>query len=278
MLSKKVRQGSLFVIFAHPDDEFAVFPWLRQALLGGRNVQAIWLTDGGWGGQSTERRRSESITTLMKLGMNSSAMHFCGMDWAIPDGELYTRLKIVVPLVLQRFGAPNAGGEILMPAWEGGHHDHDASHLVGIQLGQVLGARMSQYSLYHGEGLTGSWFKVLSPLTTNGAVDVLPTRLSERLHCALLCLNYRSQWKSFLGLLPLYLLRMFQANAFGLQSIDPERTAQRPHEGPMLYERRGGVQWADFAAATGTFRSLTARHQEVPGRPTAGQPEPPPHL
>ena len=159
-----------------------------------------------------------------------------------------------MPRLLERLGASETGGDVLMPAWEGGHHDHDASHLAGIRLAAARGARMSQYSLYHGQGLSGPWFRVLSPLPANGVVETLPTTLAERLRCVARCMRYRSQWKSFVGLLPFYLWRMRRADAFWCQPVDPRRTAQRPHPEPMLYERRGGPQWADFAAATAPYR------------------------
>lgn len=246
--------GPLLAVFAHPDDEFAVFPWLESALASGREVVAVWLTDGGWGGQDVARRRGESVSVLSALGMDPAHMHFFGEEWAIADGELHLRLHEVVPRLLERLGQ-TVGGEVLMPAWEGGHHDHDASHLCGIALARARGAAMWQYSLYHGEGLSGPWFKVLSPLSANGACEVLPTRFGARLGHAARCLRYRSQWKSFVGLLPFYLWRMRRADAFWRQPVDVARTAQRPHAGAMLYERRGGPQWADFAAATRAYRA-----------------------
>lgn len=255
-------QGPFLAIFAHPDDEFAVFPWLRRAVLDSRQIQLVWLTDGGWGGQDILRRQAESRRVLASMGVDPAAMCFWGAKRAIPDGDLYRCLHATMPELLQCFGTPGACGEVLMPAWEGGHHDHDASHLAGIQIAQARGARMSQYSLYHGEGLAGPWFKVLSPLLANGEIEVLPTDLRERLHYAALCLRYRSQWKSFLGLLPFYLLRMLRSRAFVRQPVDPRRTAQRPHDGLMLYERRSGPQWAEFAAATAAFRSGTSHSDE----------------
>jgi len=242
------------VLFAHPDDEFAVFPWLRAAINAGRPVDVAWLTDGGWGGQDVGRRRRESIAVLSKLGIKVQHMHFLGEAWGIADGELYRRLDEVIPRLHATLGATARHADLLIPAWEGGHHDHDACHLVGIFLAKAEGANASQYSLYHGEALSGPWFKVLSPLPENGVAETITTSLWERLGHAARCLRYRSQWKSFLGLMPFYLWRMRRADAFVRQPVIVTRTSERPHAGLLLYERRGGPSWDEFSTRTIAYR------------------------
>lgn len=244
---------ALIALLAHPDDEFAIFPWLRSAVEQGRQVHCVWLTDGGMGGQSVGRRQRESIQVLSRLGLDPARMHFVGEKFNIPDGGLYRRLGDVV-VALKQCAYLDQDSELLIPAWEGGHHDHDAGHLVGLALGGRECRLMKQYSMYHGEGLNGPWFKVLSPLRQNGTVSSASTTLPERLGYVARCLQYPSQWKSFAGLLPFYFCRMLQADAFVLQPVDPRRTAMRPHPGALLYERRGGPSWEDFAQVTKAYR------------------------
>ena len=234
----------LVALLAHPDDEFAIFPWLLAALRDGRDVRCVWLTSGGWGGQSVERRRNESIAVLTGLGLAPSSLYFLGEEMEIPDGDLYLHLDDVVERL--KHTVPTES-ELLVPAWEGGHHDHDAAHLIGIGLATHLSLVLRQYPLYQGEGLKGPWFKVLSPLPANGPIQFAVTSLAERLRYVRLCLSYRSQWKSFLGLLPFYAWRMRRADAFTLQPVDQQRTAHKPHLGALLYERRGGPSWQIFA-------------------------------
>ena len=244
----------LLALFAHADDEFAVFPWLQAAASGGRAVHCIWLTDGGFNGQDIQRRAHESINVLQGLGVEASGMHFVGAEWNIPDGELHRRLDDVVPRLLQEFGHLTGAADLLIPAWEGGHHDHDAAHLAGLALAAAGTVSVRQYSLYHGSGLRGPWFRVLSPLAANGRQEVIKTTLWERLGYATRCLGYSSQWRSFLGLLPFYLVRMLRKDAFVLQPVDVARTAAKPHDGLLLYERRGGPAWQDFAVYTRQYR------------------------
>jgi LmbE family N-acetylglucosaminyl deacetylase len=246
----------LLALFAHPDDEFAVFPWLQAAAHSGRDIHCIWLTDGGFGGQDIQRRNRESMRVLRRLGVDTAGMHFVGASWNVPDGGLHLSLDDVVPRLVAKFGYLAPTAELLIPAWEGGHQDHDAAHLGGLALA-AAGTKLRQYSLYHGNGLSGPWFRVLSPLQANGRLDVIKTTFLERLGHARRCLAYASQWRSFLGLLPFYLLRMLRADAFALQPVDPARTAVRPHEGFLLYERRGGPTWHEFAARTQKYRLAT---------------------
>jgi hypothetical protein len=243
----------LLAILAHPDDEFAIFPHLERAIAGGRQVRVTWLTDGGWGGQSVERRRMESVGVLRALGIPEDHLHFVGAELGIADGSLHEHLDDVVPHLRGKL-LPSVGEEVLVPAWEGGHHDHDATHLAALALVDGRDCDVRQFSLYHGHGLPGPLFRVLSPLPMNGQARVFQTTLAMRARYVGLCLRFRSQWKSFLGLLPFYTVKMLGSNAFVTQPVLRERTAHRPHPGPMLYERRGGPSWEAFAQATSRYR------------------------
>lgn len=247
------------VLFAHPDDEIGVYPWLQAARERGVRVVCAFLTDGGWGGQRTAVRRRESQDVLAAFGLAGDDVLFLGEEWGVADGTLYRVLDDTVERLDARLRELCRDGEVWIPAWEGGHPDHDASHLAGLELARRAGATAYQFSLYHGRGLSGPWFRVLSPLPENGPLHALPVSLMERLRCVLHCLHYRSQWKSFVGLLPFYALRMLRRHPFVLQPADGARTAQRPHPGAMLYERRGGPSWEAFASGTTGLRTA-ARH------------------
>lgn len=252
----------LIAILAHPDDEFAIFPFLESARLG-RVVHVVWLTNGGWGGQSTSRRRNESISVLRSLGIDERNMHFFGEEWGFDDGSLHSRLDELLPRLSDTMRQFLAGSELLIPAWEGGHPDHDACHLAGLALAAENKTPVTQFSLYHGAGLPGPFFRVLLPLPQNGEVEVLCTSWTMRMRYILLCMRYVSQWKSFLGLLPFFCIRMLHANAFVSQPINPVRTSERPHAGALLYERRGGPSWEAFALATRLYRWPNTRQIEL---------------
>lgn len=239
------NDAPLVVLFAHPDDEFAVFPWIQKALKDGQPVHCIWMTDGGWGGQSISRRREESEKVLLHIGVAREAMHFLGEQDSIPDGHLHQsmdRARETLHAALQNL-PKNAWW--LIPAWEGGHQDHDACHLLAVETCPA-GTPFFQYPLYNGSGLLGPLFRTMSPLRSNGPIYDLPIGWKHRVLYPLYCLGYRSQWKSFVGLLPFYVLRMFQRRPFRIQPVEPTATRRRPHAGKLLYERRGGPSWEEF--------------------------------
>lgn len=235
----------LVALFAHPDDEFAVFPWIEQAIRSGQPVHCIWMTNGGWGGQSISRRREESVKVLRRLGVTREMMHFLGEQDSIPDGQLHRlmdRARDALRVALPRL-PKNAWW--LIPAWEGGHQDHDACHLLAIET-VAPGTPLFQYPLYNGLGLPGPVFRTLSPLRSNGPTCDVPIGWKHRILYPIYCLGYRSQWKSFVGLLPFYALRMLQRRPFRIQPVEPAATRRRPHAGKLLYERRGGPSWEEF--------------------------------
>lgn len=245
---------NVVLLLSHPDDEFAMFPWIEHLRQAGGRICCLWLTDGGWGGQDRQVRMEESRRVLGRMGVAPEDMRFVGFDWQIPDGELYQRMDSVQVRLDGLAPGFEGFGEVWMPAWEGGHPDHDATHLLAWRFANTIGAKPFQFPLYHGHGLPGPWFRVLAPLEANGPRRTLVTTVAERWRSIRRCLVYRSQRKSFLGLLPLYILRLLSSRAFVLQPVDPARTGTSPHPGRLLYERRGGPSWETFAICTRSYR------------------------
>ncbi|WP_312318567.1 PIG-L family deacetylase [Stenotrophomonas sp.] len=248
------EQGPLLFLLAHPDDEFGVFPWIERALAQGRDIHCAWMTDGGWGGQDVLRRQRESEQALLRMGVPIEAMCFLGGEHGFADGDLWNQLDPAIEALQSRY-ASVVPTEVIVPAWEGGHPDHDASHLIGIAFAAKVGADVLQYTLYQGRGLPGPAFRVLSPMPANGPCIPVSVSVGQRLRYIIACLGFRSQWKSFVGLLPFYALKLlFTRHPFVLQPVKPERTADKPHAGLMLYERRGGPSWETFAERTAPYR------------------------
>ena len=251
-------QRALLIVLAHPDDEFAVFPWIEAAVSNSRPVHLVWLTDGGWGGQSVRLREEESGRVLGRIGVRGEAMHFLGAQLGITDGTLHLHTESAFDHLLQLARTLKCD-EVMAPAWEGGHQDHDVSHLVASAVATEIKVPAWEFSLYNGHALRGPFFNVLKLIPSmEREPEIIDTRWTQRVRYIAACFTYRSQWKSFLGLLPFYAWRLRRRDAFQRRRVDPLLTSSKPHSGHLLYERRIALRWEEFAAAT-----VQLRHQEV---------------
>jgi LmbE family N-acetylglucosaminyl deacetylase len=254
---KKQTPAPVVCLFCHPDDEFAIFAEIEALIAEGRRVVCVYLTDGAHGGQSPERRMAESRAVLGKLGVAAGDIHFPGHDLGIGDSTLFQRVAEAREAIRRLVASGGPRPRVLMPAWEGGHHDHDAAHLLGLTLTREPGliAEAFQFSVYHGCGLPGWLFRVLSPLVGNGPVVQRNVPWRDRLRHLRFCLSYPSQWKTWIGLFPLVLTNYVIVGKQRLQRVDPTRVGQPPHAGVLLYERRGFCTWKEFAETTKHVRA-----------------------
>jgi len=134
---------------------------------------------------------------------------------------------------------------IYIPAWEGGHHDHDALHALATHLLRSGGVRTTcwQFSLYNAWRRRAPLFRVLSPLADNGPAQCETIPWGARLRYLRLCLGYPSQARSWLGLLPFVLVHYLLRGTQCLQPVDVARSLERPHAGTLYYEARGFHTW-----------------------------------
>lgn len=248
--------ASLF-LFAHQDDEFGAFAAIAAAAVRGP-VTCVYLTDGAAGGDP-ERRDAESRAVLARLGVPATNVHCVGRARGIADGRLVDNLDRVAAVVGEHLdGAPTA--QVYVAAWEGGHPDHDGLHAVTTVLLQRRGrlADGRQFPLYHGHRRRGPFFRVLSPLAANGPVTSHRLPLGARLRQLRLCLSYPSQAKTWCGLFPFVATRILFAGNQALQPLSLARLDERPHDGPLYYERRGFATFAALQAALSAWRAPVA--------------------
>jgi LmbE family N-acetylglucosaminyl deacetylase len=250
--------GATLFLVAHPDDEFFCSPFLSDELAAGREVIVAYLTDGAWGGQSIQCRIKESLGILTRLGVSERHVHFLGSELSIPDGGLVDHMRIAYEAVRQRLVGP--GTRIYTTAWEGGHQDHDACHAIAVRLGLQDGnGEVYQFPLYNAMDMTGPLFKVMSPLKQNGSIDSRALTWRERFAFLRNAFGYPSQWKTWLGLLPFAASRVLAEGKVVRQPAHVDRLAARPHEGPLLYEKRGKAQFEAVSRRIEAFLEDTAR-------------------
>jgi LmbE family N-acetylglucosaminyl deacetylase len=254
------EQRAALFLFAHQDDEFGVYQRILDRRRAGLRVACAYLTDGATAHASAARRNGESLAVLAALGVAPEDVAFAGQELGIGDARLPLHLANASAWLdrwLHSFGAIDS---LHLPAWEGGHHDHDALHALGAHAANRLGllARTFQFSLYQARALPGPLFRVLSPLPENGPASLTRIAWRERLRFLRHCLSYSSQRGTWLGLFPFvlahYLLRGVQA----LQPVAPGRTGQRPHAGPLYYEKRRFFTWAQMDNALRAWQATAA--------------------
>jgi LmbE family N-acetylglucosaminyl deacetylase len=246
--------ATCWFLFPHPDDEFAVTALLAEASGRGERVHCFYLTDGSFGGQAMAPRRRESLRVLARLGVPAAQVHFTGAGHGFRDGRLCESLDAALAALVQAAATAGPPDRLYCPAWEGGHQDHDALHLVGLALARRFpAARARQFPLYTGAGLPGPCFRVLRALAANGPVERRPASTAERLAQLRAGLGYPSQWRTWLGLFPFLAWHVLSDGAFRLQPLDAARVRESPHAGAPLYARRGFMSEAAFRAAAEPF-------------------------
>ena len=243
---------ALFV-YAHQDDEIATATRILHLIRSGWEVSCVYLTDGQGRNVASRVRDEESRQVLQRLGVDLKNVHFLGSEARIPDGRLFEHLDRALELI----GSIECD-EVWTLAYEGGHQDHDAAHLVAVAYAKRRTVPCFEMPLYHGYGLPGPFFNTLAPLRNGGEWTARKIALSEGFRIALLCRYYASQRKTWLGLLPEALLRLALGRKEWTREASLDRVRQKPHAGKLFYERRFGVTWEEFEARARLFVAAVA--------------------
>lgn len=236
--------------FAHQDDEFGVFEQIVDEIQNGRRVCCAYLTDGGTAKASPESRNRESLAVLKQLGISEQDVFFAGSILSIPDAGLPTMLARAGVWIREWLSNYSMIETIYVPAWEGGHHDHDALHAVVVRIGEEkrMLHLVRQFPLYNGLGCKGPLFRVFTPIPSNGVTESKNIPWANRIRFLKYCLSYPSQATTWVGLFPFILFHYVTKGVQILQPVSVERLTQRPHEGALYYERRRFFTWEKMEA------------------------------
>jgi hypothetical protein len=245
---------TLFV-FAHQDDESGCFHEIHRLVNRGDTVWVVYLTSGTFDGSLSRTRNAESIVVLGKIGVPEENILFLGTRTAIPDGRLSKNLELALQSLIdliKEIGVPN---NLYFHAWEGGHQDHDAVHLIGIALAKHLDLldQCYQFPFYTGVNLPAVFFRMFICLPENGEPVFARISWKQRIKFITLCFFYSSQIKTWLGLFPFFLIHYLFNGTQAFQRISAERIRLPPHAGVLLYERRGMYSYEEFAQDADRF-------------------------
>ncbi len=251
MTSKHER---ILFVFAHQDDEFACAHHLLQETDGdaGR-VFCLFTTDGGGHGKAASVRDAESREVLLSLGVRPENIFFAGSKHGVPDGSSVEHLVRLHGHCEAEFGN-SAWRKIYCPAWEGGHPDHDAAHLLALALAvSSPNAEVWEFSIYQGSGTAWKFFRVLKPIRHRAESSVIYLSYRSIFRQLRLIFRYRSQRKTWLFLLPDTVWNLFSHRRELCVRVSPERISARPHEGALLYERIFAFPYSRFREAQRKF-------------------------
>lgn len=244
-------------LFAHQDDEFGIFQQILNEKKQGRRIICCYLTDGSFGGASPARRNIESTAILTKLGVQRKDIYFAGDTLSIHDADLPEHLATAsewIKSTIIRFSPINS---IYIPAWEGGHHDHDSLNAISTVIAKEMGLlnRVRQFPLYNGINCKGPFFRVFFPLEKNGKIEKRTIPWKNRFQFLYYCLSYPSQAKTWIGLFPFVLLNYLLVGKQILQPVSMGRIDERPHDGHLYYEKRGFFTWEKMVKALTEWRN-----------------------
>jgi LmbE family N-acetylglucosaminyl deacetylase len=253
------RSKRVLVVLAHQDDECAVSTRIEWERERGHAVTCVFLTDGAARGVDPALRDAESRRVLLGLGVPESEQIFLGSARRFPDGRLVCHLEPCLE-ALEEALAGRRFDRVYCQAYEGGHPDHDASHLIALALARPRGllGRTWQFPVYNGYRRPWKLFRVQAPLPREAlrrGDRCLPASVALR-HC-LLWTHYRSQRRTWLGLAPEQIVRRGLLRREYLTQVRPQALRERPHRGRLLYEALMGFSYDDFRAAAEPF---LARH------------------
>ena len=245
-----IHESVAIFFFAHQDDEFAVFHQLCEERREGRRICCVYLTNGESRGVAAHVRNTESVAVLLKLGVAQRDILFVGQELSIGDGALPDNMDTARSWLVAWIAQCSDVAAIYVPAWEGGHPDHDAAHAIVVSVMAQSNTldKARQFSLYNSYRCPAPFFRVLSPLAANGQVVESRIPYADRFRFLALCLSYRSQTKTWIGLFPFVLWNYLVKGTQCLQPISLERMRSRPHPGTLYYEARKFDDWPRFSA------------------------------
>jgi LmbE family N-acetylglucosaminyl deacetylase len=248
-------------VFAHQDDEVGAFSRIAFELRARHRVWCVFLTDGAKR-VSPQVRDAESLRVLRRLGVDGERVAFLAdAGGRIADGTLARSLQRARQMLLGWLRAHAlAPQRIYTLDWEGGHHDHDATHLVTLSVARDLNVDdVFVYPFYNGWRRRPKLARVSTFVP--GAAPVLRRRMSLRDSWRAACsfAAYPSQRLTWLALGPGFFLRTLVTREERFRRADPQRVLLPPHDGVLHYENLFGVRGADVLRDSAALRAEIGR-------------------
>jgi LmbE family N-acetylglucosaminyl deacetylase len=245
---------NILFLLAHQDDETVFASRIHFEVERGSVVHCVFFIDGSQAGTRLKSRDQESLAALISLGVSEGQIHFVGSQIKIKDGNLVRELDRAYACLVQLTSTVSFE-KIFCLAWEGGHPDHDASHLLALAYSKEhqSGSLLLESSLYSAYQINKPFFRGFSLMPRKVSFEMRSLSFLEGLRAFCLIRFYPSQWKTWLGLSPFFFFQsvVFRREVFQNVLLGPRK---RPHQGALLYERYFNISFEIFASITEPFR------------------------
>ena len=231
-------------LFPHQDDEVGVLQKIIDELEAGNEVYCFYFTRSK-SDSKNQIRNMESLRVLTRLGVKKENILFVGQILAINDGSVIEHISQVKNWLIVWCKSIGGLARMYVPAWEGGHPDHDGLFAIGAYFVQEYGMNSNvwQFTLYNAYRCAPNFFRVQSPLKENGNILTQKILIKNRFKFIRACMSYPSEFKAWIGLFPFFFYNYLLVGKQKLQLVSVSRVFERPHSGSLYYEVRKFSTW-----------------------------------
>jgi LmbE family N-acetylglucosaminyl deacetylase len=250
-------------LLAHFDDEYCALPLILQARAAGEACRFLYVADYR-DPRNAARRLAETRAFLGRFGVGPEEVVHAGAGSGVFDGAVAAGIGTALDRLRAELSRLPPPSRFIVPAWEGGHPDHDACAAMGVILAaERSGAPVWQFGLYNGRRFPRPLYRACSPIPENGPETRVAMRPGQWLAWMAAVRFFPSQTWNWLGLWPAMFMTFARRGGFACQRLAPERVCHRPHAGRLHYE------WM-FRTPYGRMRSAVdaalAAPRQSPGR------------
>lgn len=195
---KKIKR--LFLL-SHCDDEIFLLPFLLDS--NSESVVCFFSTRHFLDGSKNIRQlEANKVRTYLNYYQQ---VHFVFMEPELSDGHIYRDFSKLNFDFIGRIIKEFEPDELLTLAFEGGHQDHDTVEFISRVLSKNYHLQLISCPAYSSASNSEKFFRVMK---TDLPTEKIHIRRLRVIWAAVRIMTiYRSQFKSWLGLAPLILLR-----------------------------------------------------------------------
>lgn len=246
-------------LFAHQDDEIAIFKSVKNCIKSNNNVLIFYLTNGNNSNIDNSdlvlKRENESKKVLKQLGVLSKNIFFLGNNFNIKSYNLSNHLDKIYKELIKVINNLKNEVTVYTHAWEGGNIDHDACFVLALKLMRDNSKIITgyQFPFYNSYKIPFHFYRVFCSIPKNGNTNNLRISISEKIQFIKLLLYYPTQIKIWIGLYPFIIFKILFNRYNYLQNIDKGHLLQKPHKGSLWYEKQKFIKFEKLILLFNSF-------------------------